>query len=109
MGRALLLDMARVDVSDAADFGEIVEVFDETHRRPPIFKPDVFAETLGKRLQELHYDPECDSIIVSGSTAVLVSVAAYLGQRHNRFSALVFDTRDRCYRRLTLGGQHANC
>ena len=105
--RAILLESTRVDTSGAEVYGDVVELFDREHRRPTAWLPDEIGLALENRLAEIGYNPNCDMIIVSGSTALLTVAVAWLGCRFGRFDALIFDTRDLIYRRLTLGGQHA--
>ena len=42
----------------------IVYVFDDTVRRPSIFKPENYSEVVLSRLHELQFDPDNDSIVI---------------------------------------------
>jgi len=77
MSRVLVSELPRSDLSleTAKKFGDVVCVFDGAYRRPGIFEPGLVDGAIGRRLEELHYDPEVDFICVVGSaimTALLV-------------------------------------
>jgi hypothetical protein len=76
-----------LDISKAAEYGEIVHIFHEGDGRCSVFDSDKFCQRIIERLQELRFDPDRDSICVVGSMilVVLLVVAAQAEWCHTTF------------------------
>lgn len=102
--RAFIIEPARVDVSPAGDWGQLVELYYPNERRPSMWSSDYVADVID-RLRRHGYSPRHDYIVISGPAAMLVMVTTALVALYAEcpVKALYYDHASRSYVERYLG------
>lgn len=106
--RVLILEKTsdKVDVTPAAEYGELVYVLDRTTRgaqRTSVFDTSRYEEMLLKRLDELRYDPDEDYVCLAGKVICVSVLCALLAREYGAFKALMFDAHESRYVNRVMG------
>lgn len=81
-----------IDVSKAANFGEIVYLFGKEDRRCSAWDHKRFGRRVLGRLKELNYNPEEDFICVVGAMLVIINSIIAIAQSQETFKLLLFNS-----------------
>jgi len=84
----------RYDFKKAAVYGEVVFLYEEAQNP---FRDDLLAEFV-TRLEELGFDPEEDSLCMTGQNLILAQLLAAVLAKFGKVRTLMFDARVGDYR-----------
>jgi hypothetical protein len=104
MGRVIIVQPVKFDVRPAEEFGEVLYLLDKA---PSPFNPDGAVQAIGKRIQEIHFEPEHDYFCFAGSTLVVsLALLAFTKEIEGEFNVLMFDASIGKYRLRALNEVH---
>jgi hypothetical protein len=104
MTRVFIIEPPResLNVSPAAEYGELVYVFGPNERRCSAFDTTKFGAALLNKLSTLRYDPEADLLCVVGSMVTVAVSIASVAHAHACFSLLLFNSVHGTYVKTTF-------
>lgn len=70
-------------------FGEIEYIFGHDARRPSVFNGAELSASIEARLDELHFDPEHDYIVLAGSINMLCTLVA-VASTYEKVNSLMY-------------------
>jgi len=99
MAKVFIIEHPRnnIDVSKAADFGEIIYLFDKDDRRCSAWDHKRFGRRVLGRLKELGYNPTDDYICVVGAMLIVINSIIAIAQSHEAFTLLMFNSVENAY------------
>lgn len=98
MSRVFILEPCQqFPVDGAAEFGEVVYMYDKHFQHPPPLSPTLGPALLDK-LVEYRFNPKVDYIVATGKMIQLFTLAAVVASKYGKFRALCFDARERARR-----------
>ena len=86
-----------IDTSKAERYGDIVYVFGHDDRRCSVWSHVSFGQTVLRRLKELGFDVEADSICVVGAMVTVLIAVVAIAQRYEKFNVLLFNSVNGSY------------
>jgi hypothetical protein len=102
--RVFLLEptQSNIDVSSAAEFGELTYLFKQGDARCSVFDTERYTARLKSRLQAACFDQHEDVICIAGKIACVAALCACVAGEYGAFSILLFDAHDEVYVKRTL-------
>lgn len=99
MSKIFIIEPPRhnIDVSKAQEYGDIVYVFDHDDRRCSVWSHVNFGNTVLRRLTELDFDPEEDSVCIVGAMVTVLIAVVAIAQHYDEFKVLLFNSVDDSY------------
>lgn len=81
MSRVIVIERCKQDISNAEQFGPLVYLFGPRSSRPGIWSPG-FIPACKRELDYIEFNADTDRLLIAGAVVPLVSVVAYLVNKH---------------------------
>lgn len=94
-----------VDLSGLTEWGEETYLFGADDRRPGVFNPDAYVESLKNALLDLGFDSDVDCLCMTGNMLQVAFALTAAMQLYGGVNMLMYNARECAYVKKTMKGR----
>lgn len=94
--KVFILESTHLDTSHAAEFGEVMYIFEKDTRRASIWSVE-FQEQIITALDAAGFDAEVDYLACAGHLVPIICCLGAMLRAYGKLNVLLYNSVDRCY------------